>query len=251
MNGDIRGTPTVPGTSSFTIEVTSGDGQTDTQALSIIVRATLQPGDLCADNPASAIATFEDSGLGLAIAELLSVGSGLDLTCGRISGLTRLVPSRGITSLMGIQNLASLTTLDVGSNSITDVSPLSGLTSLTRLVLGSNSITDITGLSGLTSLTVLELGNNSTTDISPLGGLTSLTNLWLGSNSITDISALRGLTNLTFVDLNETLSLSNIQPLLDNAGLGPGDDVYLISTLVSCADVAALEAKGVTVLSDC
>jgi hypothetical protein len=39
--------------------------------------------------------------------------------------------------------------------------------------------------------------------------------------------------------------------LLDNTGLGAGDTVYLQFTNVSCTDVAALEAKGVTVLSDC
>jgi hypothetical protein len=39
--------------------------------------------------------------------------------------------------------------------------------------------------------------------------------------------------------------------LLDNAGLGAGDRVGLQSTNVSCADVAALRAKGVTVYSDC
>jgi hypothetical protein len=39
--------------------------------------------------------------------------------------------------------------------------------------------------------------------------------------------------------------------LLDNTGLGAGDTVDLRSTSVSCTDVAALQAKGVTVLSDC
>ena len=44
--------------------------------------------------------------------------------------------------------------------------------------------------------------------------------------------------------------LSNIQPLLDNTGLGAGDIVYLQSTNVSCTDVAALRAR-VRVQSDC
>jgi hypothetical protein len=41
------------------------------------------------------------------------------------------------------------------------------------------------------------------------------------------------------------------RPLLDNTGLAAGDIVWLGSTGVSCTDVAALEAKGVTVQSDC
>ena len=42
-----------------------------------------------------------------------------------------------------------------------------------------------------------------------------------------------------------------IQPLLDNARLGTGDEIDHRSTSVSCADVALLEAKGFLVGSDC
>ncbi len=45
--------------------------------------------------------------------------------------------------------------------------------------------------------------------------------------------------------------LTDIQPLLDNTGLGTGDSVLLMNTNVSCTDVATLEAKGVRVTSDC
>ena len=81
--------------------------------------------------------------------------------------------------------------------------------------------------------------------------LTNLTTLALTSNSISDISALSGLTSLRNLNLNNNRNLTDIQPLLDNAGLGVGDTVHLQSTSVSCTDVAALQAKGVTVLSDC
>ena len=56
---------------------------------------------------------------------------------------------------------------------------------------------------------------------------------------------------LTYLDLESNPGLSDIQPLLDNTGLGSGDEVRLRSTAVGCADVTALEANGVTVLSDC
>jgi len=62
---------------------------------------------------------------------------------------------------------------------------------------------------------------------------------------------LSGLTSLTFLGLQHNAGLTELQPLLDNTGLGAGDDVDLKSTNVSCADVAALEAKGVVVDSDC
>ena len=41
-----------------------------------------------------------------------------------------------------------------------------------------------------------------------------------------------------------------MQPLVDNGGLGAGDEVNLAFTSVSCTDVAALVAKGLTVESD-
>ena len=85
----------------------------------------------------------------------------------------------------------------------------------------------------------------------PLSGLTSLIHLHLGWNSITDISPLSGLTSLTTLRLENNQNLTDIQPLLDNTGLGAGDTVNLESTSVSCTDVAALEAKGVQVQSDC
>ena len=200
----------------------------------------LQPSESCSGQPANAVVTFEDAGLEHAVSDavertrpssgFLEARDRLDLTCGRVSGLT-LLDGHGsdrIGSLLGIQNLTSLQVLRLVGNSLTDISPLSGLKSLTRLELVSNQITDI----------------------SPLSGLTRLTHLFLNENSITDISALSGLTRLTLIDLANN-SITDIQPLLDNTGLGAGDTVNLWGTNVSCTDVAALEAKGVTVESDC
>ena len=145
----------------------------------------LKPSKFCSDHPDADIATFEDANLEAAIRAALLLGA-QELTCGLVSGLTRLHASfDGITSLMGIQNL----------------------TSLGFLVLDNNSITDISALSGLTSLVGLGLNGNP--------------------------------------------NLTDIQPLLDNTGLGAGDTVFLSNTNVSCTDVAALQAKGVTVESDC
>ena len=172
-----------------------------------------------------------------------------------LSGLTSLtilgLSDNSISDISALSGLTSLTILGLTDNSITDISALSGLTSLTFLVLSFNSITDISALSGLTSLTFLDLSSNSITDISALSGLTSLTSLHLNNNSITDISALSGLTSLTSLDLSNNPNLTDIQPLLDNTGLGAGDVVQVQSTNVSCTDVTALQAKGVTVTSDC
>ena len=227
----------------------------------------LEPGQLCSDHSDDATPTFEDAALeeatSLALEQtrpslgFLETRDRLDLTCGLISGLTSLDAAGfsedrdRIASLVGIQNLTSLEVLALGGNSITDISPLRGLTSLEFLRMDDNSITDIGPLSGLTRLTILWLPGNSITDISPLGGLTSLTNLDLDRNSITDISSLSGLTSLGQLFLENNPDLTDIQPLLDNTGLGAGDVVHLRDTNVNCTDVAALIAKGVTVASDC
>ena len=211
---------------------------------------------------------------GLTILTFLSLGGNSFTDISALSGLTSLTElhlgGNSITDISALSGLPSLTSLWLYVNSITDISALSGLTSLTflglstnsitdisaltsltELGLGGNSITDVSTLSGLAGLTSLGLYDNSITDISALSGLTSLTFLYLFGNSITDISALSGPTSLGYVSLINNPDLSNIQPLLDNTGLGAGDRVLLSGTMVSCADVAALQAKGVRVFSDC
>jgi Leucine-rich repeat (LRR) protein len=172
-----------------------------------------------------------------------------------LSGLTSLtwlhLDGNSITDIAPLSGLTSLWGLVLMYNSISDISPLSGLTSLRWLNLDGNLISDISALSGLTSLVGLALRANSISDISALSGLTSLEELILHSNSISDIGPLSGLTSLTILYLDNNPNLTNIQALLDNTGLGAGDEVHLESTNVSCTDVAALEAKGVTVQSDC
>ena len=179
----------------------------------------LQPPELCSENPSTAIATFEDANLEARVRSALSVSPQQDLTCGLVSGLTELhATSTGpnVISLVGLQNLTSLTTLDLEGSftgaGIIDISALSALTSLADLRLDGNSITDISALSALTSLATLHLDNNSITDISALSGLTSLATLILSFNSITDISALSGLTSLALLHLSFN-SITDLGPL--------------------------------------
>jgi len=222
----------------------------------------LQPSELCSDHSEHDIATFEDANLEARIK--VGVGFPYDdldaesLTCAMVSALTNLQGPVGIESLVGIQNLTGLTTVSLDHGSFTDLSPLSGLTNLEGLRLNNNSISDISPLSGHTSLTDLTLFDNPISEISALSGLTGLEVLSLGNNSITDISALNGLTSLKALHLESNLNLTDIQPLLDNTGLGMmavgqrgADSVGLLNTNVSCTDLALLEAKGVDVSSDC
>ena len=233
--GVISGTPSAEGSDTFAVQVVSGDGQAETQQLAIDVALVLQPSERCSDYPDYAIARFEDVNLEGAIRAALSAGAQEDLTCRLLAELMVLRDHfDGITSLVGIQNLTSLTYLDLSLNSINDISTLSGLTSLTYLDLsgnllsdisalsglmrlsglwlGHNSISDVGALSGLTSLTSLSLGSNSISNISALSGLTSLQNLYLYSNSISDVGALSGLASLTYLDLGGN-SISDVSAL--------------------------------------
>ena len=96
-------------------------------------------------------------------------------------------------------------------------------------------------------LTVLDAASAEIMSLLGVENLTNLETLSLPFNSITDISALRELTSLEFLNFSFNSDLSDIQPLLDNAGLGAGDLVHLGFTNVSCPDFRALRAKGVTV----
>ena len=119
-----------------------------------------------------------------------------------------------------------------------------------RAALGVSAQEDLT--CGLISvLTVLDASSSGIESVVGIQNLRSPTGLGLAQNSITDISSLSRLTSLTNLLLDGNPALSNIQPLLDNTGLGAGDAVDLRLTSVSCTDVAALEAKGVAVTSDC
>ena len=135
----------------------------------------LQPSELCSDHADAAIATFEDANLEQAVRDKLSVGAQEDLTCGLVSGLTRLDTRPAlIESLVGVQNLTGLTSVNLNTNAISDISALSGLTSLRSLRLSDNpNLTDIkplldnTGL-GVTDSVHLEGTSVSCTDVTAL-----------------------------------------------------------------------------------
>ena len=186
----------------------------------------------------------------------LRIRANLIIDISALSGLTSLtelnLAANSISDVSALSGLTNLTFLAINENGdIADISALGGLTSLTgTLWIGGNSITDLSALSELASLTTLNAWDNSITDLSGLSGLTGLRALRLHLNSITDLSALSGLTNLDVIWLHTNTDLSDIQPLIDNPGLG-GAGVSLRSTKVSCTDVATLRGKGVSVIPDC
>ena len=171
-----------------------------------------------------------------------------------LSGLTSIeamhLAGNSISDISGLSGRTSLILLNLRRNQVSNISALSRLTSLERLYLPDNSISNISALSELTSLIDLELDGNSISDISALSRLTSITDLGLEENLISDISALSGLTSINDLYLEENL-ISNVKPLVDNTGLGSGDDIHLRKNPLSAQSVnthiPALRARGVDV----
>ena len=170
------------------------------------------------------------------------------------------VNSNSVSDVSALAGLTNLTTLFLWGNSISDISALAGLTNLKALHLGgeipadfwydNNLISDISALAGLTNLAVLHLGGNSISDISALAGLTNLKVLHLGKNSVSDLSVLAGLTNLTSLDLRDN-KITDLSPLVENMGLGGGDEVPVWSNPLSypslLTHIPTLQSRGVTV----
>jgi large repetitive protein len=87
--GVISGTPTVPGTSSFTVQVQDAAGQSDTQALSIVVNLT---------NPPTITTTALPGGtVGQPYSQTLQASGG-------IGGLTWTVSSGSLPSMMSLSS---------------------------------------------------------------------------------------------------------------------------------------------------
>ena len=126
----------------------------------------------------------------------------------------------------------------------------SDLEGLTSLDARERNIADLTGLEYCSNLSELQLWGNEISDISPLADLTNLTSLVLGDNQISDFLPLAGLTGLTSLSLHSN-QISDISVLVDNNGLGEGDEVDLrwnpLSEQSINEYIPALEARGVTV----
>ncbi len=116
---------------------------------------------------------------------------------------------KDLITLEGIEDLTSLTELNISRSQIKDLMPISELNSLTHLILIQNKISDIYPLSKLTSLKYLDIYGNFISDIYPFSKLTSLTSLNLQGNRIIDISPIENLTNLTALNI-ENNQISDI-----------------------------------------
>jgi hypothetical protein len=181
-----------------------------------------------------------------------------------------------ISDLTSFQNLTSLRGLFLSgtSNPYTDITPIAGLTQLEQLDIGGHDLGDIDFLADFSKLTRLWTWNNNLTvaDLAVLNGK-AITWLNIDGNDITslsfvsnfpnleslevrrlglsDITPLRTLTELFELGLEEN-NIADITPLVENTGIGQGDEIYLSENLLDVtgddkADIDALIARGVTV----
>lgn len=185
----------------------------------------LQPGELCRDYGDLAIPTFEDAIVESAVRGASRIGDEDALSCALISGLRSLGLSGNISSLVGVQNLTGLTFL---------------------YNMSGGTLTNLDAIAGMTGLKILQLPSQQLTDISALRELTGLEGLYLDRNfRLSEFGPIRSLINLSILSLTHTnMGLEDIQMLLDNPGLGEGDEALLSG---DCADFAILIARGVRV----
>ncbi|MFO7881489.1 MAG: hypothetical protein R6U52_02990 [Kosmotogaceae bacterium] len=160
-----------------------------------------------------------------------------------------------ISTLTPIQNAINLTELKLGNNNINDLSPLENLVNLEILEIYQNEIEDedLVSLSELTNLKKLDLMTCSVTDITPLASLTELTYFRIMNNHVEDISILQYFTEIEELNLKYN-EISDIEPLVDNSGLGEGDVVYITGNNLDLTEgsedmqnIEELETRGVVV----
>ena len=119
-----------------------------------------------------------------------------------------------VTSLVGIDQLASLQDFRFSNNTIQDISPVAGCVGLTQLDISENMIADISSLSALVNLDTLNFSRNVVTELPAFEKECALITIDGSHNQLTSLSALEGLANLNnvFMDYNE--ELESIEPLV-------------------------------------
>jgi len=137
-----------------------------------------------------------------------------------LSGLTKMkalyLSYNSISDISALSNFTQLFELDLTSNHIVDISPLSNLTALVDLFLDNNEVEDVASLASLSNLRNLGLTNNQINDYSGFALLTQVTDLYMQETNITDsdLTYLTGMVNLSSLDLQNSVNLTNISPLV-------------------------------------
>jgi Leucine-rich repeat (LRR) protein len=163
-----------------------------------------------------------------------------------------------------VHHLTNLEHLELSLEYTSDFSFLPQLTSLKVFalfnIMGNRTLTfDAAILTNLSDLTEFSLngwtgGGWDVQNFSTLATKVGLQRLRLDHTNITDMQPLSGLLNLKYLSLQNN-PISDITPLVQNAGLARGDEIYLQNTLLSpndrndpdLANIKTLQNRKVTV----
>ena len=155
-----------------------------------------------------------------------------------------------ITDLSPLAGLTRIRILDLQDNSIRDISPLTRVNDLSEVYLSNNLISDLSPLANR-NLRTLAAANNRITDLSPLRNSLAMETLDLnGNEDLRDVSVVERMVALRVLRLEGT-DVRDLSPLVRNAGLGSGDQVYLRNVPNLNADaeqhIVTLRSRGVYV----
>lgn len=122
-----------------------------------------------------------------------------------LASLTHLNLSRNnIANISGLEKLDSVEVLDLKYNRITRIEGLFGLVNLRRLILNGNRIEKIEGLEGLKKLEFLELKGNRIKRIEGVKNLGNLKELCLEGNPTKQIEIIESIPNKCRINLGFT-----------------------------------------------
>ncbi len=161
----------------------------------------------------------------------------------------------GIQSLDALINLPNLTSVSVPGNNIGPnmfTQPISTpFSNLTELSVSENDLEDLSGVEYMPNLENLTAEGNQIDNIwvMDLDGApkTTLEELNLGNNQIQDINPLLNYTALNEVNLSDN-QIENFGYLVDNVGIGPGDNIDISYNPVPPAYCGIVDQLGWKVL---
>ena len=87
----------------------------------------LEPHELCSEHDGSAVVTFADPGVALAVSHMLSGAAPSEITCDQVALLWVLFLPGSVGSLDGLQNLTRLTQFGATGGPLSDLTPIASL----------------------------------------------------------------------------------------------------------------------------
>ena len=185
---------------------------------------------------------FPDANFRAALAEILKISEGDEITAEMIATTTSLDVSRKqIADLAGIEHFTALTDLNCLWNYLT-VLDVSDCTSLKNLVCWANVLTSL-DVSGCTALTYLECGGNQLTSLN-VSKNTALTTLQCKSNQLTSLDV-SGCTKLTRLEcLNNQLISLDVSGCTELTRLECDDNQLNTLDVSGCTALTILQCNG-------